>query len=141
MMRSLVVGLALISVLGALIIVALLAVRSLESSLTGGLGGDSPSGESPGSLMVRISGTPGTEFSGNYTTPQGSQNFNGTLGATPTEFELGDEGVAGLNLVTVNIQKQEVGGTLKVEILKNGQVVQSAETNATNNTVSLTYSS
>ena len=140
-MRALVVGLGLISVLGALIIVALLAVRSLESSLTGGLGGESPSGGSPESLVVRISGTPGREFSGNYTTPQGSQNFSGTLGATPTEYELGGEGVAGLNLVTVNVQKQEVGGTLKVEILKNGQVVQSAETNATNNTVSLTYSS
>ena len=141
MMRSLVFGLGLISVLGALIIVALLAVRSLESSLTGGLGGDSPSGGSPGSLVVRISGTPGTEFSGNYTTPQGSQNFNGTLGATPTEYELGGEGVAGMNLVTVNVQQEGVGGTLKVEILRNGQVVQSAETNATNNTVSLTYSS
>jgi hypothetical protein len=30
---------------------------------------------------------------------------------------------------------------LKVEILKDGQVVQSAETNATNNAVSVTYSS
>jgi hypothetical protein len=140
-MRSLVVGLALVSVLAALIVVALLAVRSLESSLTGGLGGDSPSGGSSGSLVVRISGTPGVEFSGNYTTPKGWHNVNGTLGATPTEYELGGEGVAGVNLVTVNVQKQEVGGTLKVEILKNGQVAQSAETSATNNTVSVTYSS
>jgi hypothetical protein len=140
-MRSLVAGLALISVLAALIVVALLAVRSLESSLTRGLAGDAAAGGNADSLVLRISGTPGTKFSGNYTTPQGSQNFSGTLGATPTEYELGGEGVAGVNLVTVNVQKQEVGGTLKVEILRNGQVVQSAETNATTNTVSLTYSS
>ncbi len=140
MMRSLVVGLALISVLGALIIVALLAVRSLESSLTGGLGGDSPSGGSPGSLVVRISGTPGTEFSGNYTTPQGSQNFSGTLGSTPTDYNLGDEGLAGVNVISANVQKQGTYGTLKVEILENGRVVQSAQTTTANSPVSVTHS-
>jgi hypothetical protein len=140
-MRSLVAGLGLISVLGAFIVVALLTVSSLGSGLTGGLAGDAAAEGNADSLVLRISGTPGTKFSGNYTTPQGSQNFSGTLGATPTEYELGGEGVAGVNLVTVNVQKQEVGGTLKVEILRNGQVVQSAETNATTNTVSLTYSS
>lgn len=49
--------------------------------------------------------------------------------------------MAGFNVVTVNVQKLGTTGTLKVEILKNGQVVQSGETNVTNNTVSLTYSS
>ncbi len=140
MIRSLVAGLGLISVLAALIFVAFLMVNSFGGSLLGGLAGDSPSGGNADSLVLRISGTPGGQFSGNYTTPQGSQNFSGTLEATPTEYELGGEGVAGLNVVTVNVQKLETNGTLKVEILKNGQVVQSAETNATNNTVSLTYS-
>jgi hypothetical protein len=138
--RALVVGLGLISVLAALIFVAFLTVNSLGGGLTGGLAGDAPSGGAADSLVLRISGTPGVQFSGNYTTPQGSQNISGTLGTTPTDYELGGEGVAGLNVVTVNVQKQGTGGTLKVEILENGQVVQAAETNVAINAVSLTYS-
>ena len=141
MIRGLVAALGMISVLAALIIVAFLMVNSLESSLSGGLVGDAPSGGDAGSLVLRISGTPGVGFSGNYTTPEGSQNFSGTLGTTPTEYNLGGEGIAGVNVVTANVQAQETSGTLKVEILKNGQVVQSAQTSATNNTVSVTYSS
>ena len=140
MIRSLVAGLGLISVLAALIFVANLMVNSLGGYLSGGSVGDAPSGGAADSLVLRISGTPGVQFSGNYTTTQDSQNFSGTLGTTPTDYELGGGGIAGLNVVTANIQKQETPGTLKVEILENGQVVQSGETNATNNTVSLTYS-
>jgi hypothetical protein len=140
MVRGLVAALGLISVLAALIIVALLVVNQL-GSLSGGLAGDAPAGGTAGSLVLRLSGTPGVEFSGDYTTPQGSQSFSGTLGTTPTDYKLGGEGVAGLNVVTVNVQKQGTYGTLKVEILENGQVVQSAETTATNNAVSVTYSS
>src|SRR5918997_4919048 len=138
MLRGLVAGLGLLSVLGALIFVALLMVNSLGGSLSGGLADDAPSGGDAGSLVLRISGTPGVEFSGDYTTPQGSQNFSGTLGSTPTEYELGDEGIAGLNLVTANVQKQGTYGTLKVEILENGQVVQSAQTTAENSAASVT---
>ena len=141
MIRALVAALGLISVLAALIFVALLMVNSLSESLSGGLPGDAPSGGAAGSLVLRISGTPGIHFSGNYTTPKGSQNFSGALGTSPTDYNLGGEGIAGLNVVTANVQKQGTSGTLKVEILKNGKVVQSAETNAANNTVSVTYSS
>ena len=140
MIRALVAGLGLISVLGALIFVAFLTVNTWSESFLGGLGGDAPSGGDPDSLVLRVSGTPGLQFSGNYTTPQGSQNLSGTLGTTPTDYELGGEGVAGLNVVTVNVQKQGMSGTLKVEILKNGRVAQSADTNAANNAVSVTYS-
>jgi hypothetical protein len=141
LIRALVAGLGLIGILAPLIVVALLMVNSLENSLTGGLAGDAPARGNADSLVLRISGTPGVEFIGSYTTPQGSQNISGTLGTTPMDYELGGGGVAGVNVVTANVQKQGVGGTVKAEILKNGQVVQSAETNATNNTVSLTYSS
>jgi hypothetical protein len=138
--RGLVAALGLISVLAALILVAFLMVNSLEGSLSGDLAGDAPSGGTAGSLVLRISGTPGVEFSGNYTTPQNSHNFSGTLATTPTDYELGGDAIAGMNVVTANVQKQGTTGTLKVEILKNGQVVQSAETNAANNAVSVTYS-
>jgi hypothetical protein len=124
-----------------LIFVAVLMVNLMESSLTGVTAGNAPSGGAADSLVLRISGTPGIQFSGTYTTPEGTQNFDGTLGTTPTDYELGGKGVAGLNVVTANVHKHGTTGTLKVEILKNGQMVQSAETNATNNTVSVTYSS
>jgi hypothetical protein len=140
MLRSLVAALGFISVLATLVIVGVLMVNSLGGSLESGLAGDMPSEGSANSVVLRISGTPGLQFSGNYTTPQGTQNISGTLGTTPTDYKLGGGGVAGLNLVTANVQKQGTYGTLKVEIIKDGQVVQSGETHATNNTVSVTYS-
>jgi hypothetical protein len=140
MLRSLVAAFSLISVLAALIIVGVLMVNSFGASLGGGLGGDTPPGGATNSVVLRISGTPGVQFSGDYTTPQGSQDISGTLGAAPTDYKLGGEGVAGMSVVTANVQKQGTYGTLKVEILKDGQVIQSAETNATNNAVSVTAS-
>ena len=138
MLRALVAALGFITVLATLIIVGVLMVNSLGASFGGGLGGDTPSGGVTNSVVLRISGTSGVQFSGDYTTPQGSQDISGTLGAAPTEYKLGGEGVAGMSVVTVNVQKQGTYGTLKVEILKDGQIVQSAETNATNNAVSVT---
>ena len=140
MLRSLVAALGFISVLATLVIVGVLMVNSLGGSLGGGSAGEMLSEGATNSVVLRISGTPGLQFSGNYTTPQGTQDFNGTLGTTPTDYKLGGASVAGLNLVTANVQKQGTYGILKVEILKDGQVVQSGETDATNNTVSVTYS-
>ena len=141
MMRALVAGLGLISVLATLVIVALLMVSSLGGGLAGGSADDAPPGGAAGSVVLRISGTPGVQFSGNYTTPEGSHDISGTLATSPTDYELGGEGVAGLNVVTANVQKLGTSGTLKVEILENGQVVQSGETNPANNSISVTYSS
>jgi hypothetical protein len=141
MLRSVVAALGFISVLATLIIVGVLMVNSMGASLGDSFAGDTPSGGATNSIVLRISGTPGVQFSGNYTTPEGSQDISGTLGSTPTDYKLGGEGVAGMSVVTANVQKQGTYGTLKVEILKDGQVVQSAETNATNNAVSVTYSS
>src|SRR5215217_2282158 len=138
MLRSLVATLGFITVLSTLVIVGVLMVNSFRASLGGGFAGDTPSGGATNSVVLRISGTPGVHFSGNYTTPQGSQDIRGTLGAASTAYKLGGEGVAGMSVVTANVQKQGTYGTLKVEILEDGQVVQSAETNATNNVVSVT---
>jgi hypothetical protein len=140
MLRSLVAVLGFITVLATLIIVGVLMMNSLGASLGGGLAGDTPSGGVTNSVVLRISGTPRIQFSGNYTTPQGSQDISGTLGTTPTDYKLGGEGVAGMSVVTANVQKQGTYGTLKVEILKDGQIVQSGETNATSNAVSVTSS-
>jgi hypothetical protein len=140
MIRAVVASLGFISVLAALIIAALLMVNSMGGSLAGGSAVNAPSEGAAESVVLRISGTPGLQFSGNYTTPESSKNISGTLGVNPTDYDLGGEGVAGFNVVTANVYKKETSGTLKVEILENGQVVQSAATNATNNTVSVTYS-
>jgi hypothetical protein len=140
-LRSLVATLGFITILATLIIVGVLMVNSLGASLGGGFGDDTPSGGATNSVVLRISGTPGVQFSGNYTTPQGSEDISGTLGADPTDYKLGGEDVAGMSVLTANVQKQGTYGTLKVEILKDGQVVQSAETSTTNNAVSVTYSS
>jgi hypothetical protein len=140
MLRALVATLGFITVLATLIIVGVLMVNSLGASLGGGFAEDTPSGRATDSLVLRISGTQGVQFSGNYTTPQGSQDISGTLGTTPTDYNLGGQDVAGMSVLTANVQKQGTYGTLKVEILKDGQVIQSAETNATNNAVSVTTS-
>ena len=140
MIRAVVAGLGFISVLAALIIAALLMVNSMGGSLAGSSAANAPSEGAAESVVLRISGTPGLQFSGNYTTPEGSRNFSGTLGVDPTDYDLGGEGVAGFNVVTANVYKEGSSGTLKVEILENGQVVQSAAANATNDTVSVTYS-
>jgi len=140
MIRAVVASLGFISVLAALIIAALLMVNSMGGSLAGGSAVNAPSEGAAESAVLRISGTPGLQFSGNYTTPESSKNISGTLGVNATDYDLGGEGVAGFNVVTANVYKKETSGTLKVEILENGQVVQSAATNATNNTVSVTYS-
>jgi hypothetical protein len=140
MLRALVATLGFVTVLATLIIVGVLTVNSLGASLGGGFADDTPSGGDTNSVVLRISGTQGVQFSGNYTTPQGSQDISGTLGAAPTDYKLGGEGVASMSVVTINVQKQGTYGTLKVEILKDGQVIQSAETNATNNAVSVTTS-
>src|SRR5215208_6520286 len=141
MLRSVVAALGFITVLSTLVIVSVLMVNSFGASLGGGFANDTPSGGATNSVVLRISGTPGVHFSGNYATPQGSQDISGTLGTAPTDYKLGGEGVAGMSVLTANVQKQGTYGTLKVEILKDGQVVQSAETNPTNNAVSVTYSS
>ena len=142
MVRGLVAGLGLISVLAAMVFVAYLAVNSLGGSLSGGSAGDAQSGGgATDSIVLRLSGTPGVKFSGSYTTPAGSQNVSGTLGAAPTDYDLGGKGIAGVNVVSANVKKQPgKNGVLKVEVLKNGQIVQSQETNAASDTVSVTAS-
>jgi len=105
MIRAVVASLGFISVLAALIIAALLMVNSMGGSLAGGSAVNAPSEGAAESVVLRISGTPGLQFSGNYTTPESSRNISGTLGVNPTDYDLGGEGVAGFNVVTANVYK------------------------------------
>ena len=134
MVRSLVAGLGLVAMLAAMVIGGYMMVKSMGQDMVGGSSGEEPS------PTIRVSGTPGVPYSGNYTTTTGSQNFNGTVGATPLDYKIPGTSINGVNVVTVNVQRQGTTGTLKVEILENGQVIQSQETNATTSTLTLTFS-
>lgn len=132
--RSLVSGLGLVAMLAALVIGGYMMVKSMGQDMIGG------SSSEEVTLTIRVSGTPGVPFTGNYTTTTGSQNFNGTVGATPLDFKIPNTSVNGVNVVTVNVQSQGTAGPIKVEILKNGQVIQTGETNPTTSTITLTFS-
>src|SRR5215216_2949483 len=135
MLRSVVAALGFITVLSTLIIVGVLMVNSFRASLGGGFAVDTPSGVATNSVVLRISGTPGVHFSGNYTTAQGSQDISGTLGTAPTDYKLGGADVAGMSVVTANVQKQGTYGSLKVGNLEGGAGGQIAGTNRNENGV------
>jgi hypothetical protein len=90
-------------------------------------------------VVVRVSGTPGTAYSGTYGTYERMQAANGTLEAQPTDYEqkIGS-GVFGV--VSAMFQKTQPGaGTLKVQILENdGTVTVENETSEEFGTVNVT---
>lgn len=135
-MRSLVAGIGLVSVIGAMILVSYIVVEAMGAELSSG----SAAGDEASSLAPRISGTPGTSFSGTYTTAEGSQNVSGMLEGAPTVYELSGDGVTGVNVVTATIQQNGSAGALRVEILEDGQVVQAQQTSGVSSQLSLTYS-
>jgi hypothetical protein len=96
----LVATLGFVTILATLIIVGVLTVNSLGASLGGGFAGDTPSGGDANSVVLRVSGTSGVQFSGNYATAQGSQGISGTLGTSPTDYKLGGGDVAGMSVLT-----------------------------------------
>jgi len=118
------VRLVLVLVLGALLV---------------GCGGSGGNGEAPenlpsspeeaGEVVIRISGTEGTAFSGTYGTIEGTlQTVDDTIGAEPTEYDVEvEEGVA--DGVTAGFQKTQPGSEeLKVELLADDQIVVESRT-------------
>lgn len=115
--------------------------------LLAGMGGfEETPGEEPApevsSVAVRVSGSPNLQYSGNYgTTEGGGRSVDGELGVTPDEYQVPVEsGAFDFDMVTAFFQKQGVEGTLRVEIIVNGQVVKSQETSAQYGVVDVTYS-
>jgi hypothetical protein len=82
-------------------------------------------------VVVRVSGTPGTAYSGTYGTAVEVQAVDdATVGNEPTDYEVGAVGSAGDRLNT-SFSKTEPGGeTLEVEILVDGEPVARGETSA-----------
>ena len=80
-------------------------------------------------VVVRVSGTPGTPYSGTYGTATEVQAVDdATVETEPTDYEVGGVGSAGDRLNT-SFSKTEPGGeTLEVEIIVNGEPVARGET-------------
>ena len=82
-------------------------------------------------VVVRVSGTPGTAYSGTYGTVADVQAVDdATVGTEPTDYEVGTVGSAGDRL-NASFSKIDPGSeTLEVEILVDGQAIARGETSA-----------
>ena len=104
-------------------------------------GDEETSGEIASSVLVRVSGTPGTTYSGGYGTIEETRSVNDTvLGAEPIDYEevkvRDDEELAAV------FQKTQPGdeGTLRVEFLVEGEVVAEEETSEQLGVVNVNWS-
>ena len=79
-------------------------------------------------VVVRVSGTPGTPYSGTYGTDQGGTLLaDGVLGAVPAEYRV-ETGRGAFGDVSAVFQKtQPVPGILKLEIVSDGVATAVAE--------------
>jgi hypothetical protein len=89
-------------------------------------------------ITIRVSGTPGMSFSGNYGTLDSSRSVDGT---TPDSFEVEVKtGFLEFDSVSAVMQKQEQGSEeLTVQMLVDGEVVKEQSTTAQFGVVSLNY--
>jgi len=77
-------------------------------------------------FQIKVSGTNGLEFSGSYMvlTSGGQSTSKSVEGVVPAAYSVKGD------IVSVAFQKQTESGTLKVEILRGGKVVNSSDTTA-----------
>jgi len=82
---------------------------------------------------IKVSGTTGLEFSGSYmaVTSGGQSTSKSVDGVVPATYSVKG------NIVSAVFQKKAESGTLKVEILKGGKVVNSSDTTAAYGVVSV----
>jgi hypothetical protein len=133
----LLVGREVPTILGILLVFALVILGALVGCDGGGSekgqGGDGtpPSLEEAREVVVRVSGTEGVPYTGDYGTIAGDlQIVDGTLENEPTEYEV-EVGQGGPEGVTASFQKvQPGGGRLKAEILADDEVVVESTTYA-----------
>jgi hypothetical protein len=134
MARRIPVGCGRLAMLGVrLVLVLVLGV------LLAGCSGSGEKGEAPENLpsspdeanevVVRVSGTESTAYSGTYGTIEGTlQTVDDTVGSDPTDYDVEvEEGVA--DGVTAGFQKTQPGSEeLSVEVLADDQVVVESRT-------------
>ena len=95
------------------------------------------------SVLIRVSGTPGVVFSGNYGSLRGgSTSVEGVLGEEPKEYAVPIKSRPfDYDSVQASFTKRGLRkGTLRVEIVANGWVVKEQETSAGHGSVAVNYS-
>ena len=90
-------------------------------------------------VVLRVSGTPGTAYSGSYGSFQSAQSVNDTLGVEPVAYEIGGSDSDILAGVFRKTQPADEG-TLRVKILLDGEVVAEDETSEELGVVNVTWS-
>jgi hypothetical protein len=106
--------------------------------------GVQPVGTAPNnatSLVVRVSGPPGTAFSGTYGTTQGGMiPVEGVLGATPAEYGIDTGGGLFGEVSAVFRKSQPLPGLLTAEVLSAGEVVAQGSTSEESDWVEVYWS-
>lgn len=90
-------------------------------------------------VTLRVSGTPGTAYSGSYGSFQSAQSVNDTLGAEPVDYEIGGS-ISDILAVVFRKTQPDDEGTLRVEILVDSEVVAEDETSEELGVVNVTWS-
>jgi hypothetical protein len=115
--------------------------------LIAGMGGfeESPQEEPASeisSVTVRVSGSTGLRYSGNYGTADGGgRSVEGQLDGGYDDYQVPvKNGTFDFDMVTAFFQKIDQEGTLQVEILVDGQVVKAQQTSAQYGVVDVSYS-
>lgn len=90
-------------------------------------------------FTIEVSGTTGLEFSGSLLVVMSdgqprSESINGTV---PQEYSVTGTSRITVSMLSVELQKQTEEGTLKVEILKDDEVIANSETTAPYGVVSV----
>ena len=82
-------------------------------------------------MVVRVSGTPSTRYSGAYGEPiNGTRALGGTLGTEPTDYELKVEDSVSGSVSGAFRKTLPAEGTLKSTIVADGEVVAGREPSA-----------
>jgi hypothetical protein len=98
-----------------------------------------PEDASVQNVVVRVSGTPGTAYSGSYGTFQSAQSVDDTLGVELVDYEI-EGSVSDILAVVFRKTQPTDEGTLRVEILVDGQVVAEDETSEEIDVINVTWS-
>lgn len=91
-------------------------------------------------IVVRVSGTRGTAYTGAYGPPAKTQVANGTLEAEPTDYELKVESEVGGVSAVFRKTEPDDEGLLRVEILANDELLAEDETYEEYGVVSASWS-
>ena len=93
------------------------------------------------SLVVRVSGPPGTAFSGTYGTTQGGMiPVEGVLGAEPAEYGIETGGGLFGEVSAIFRKSQPIPGLLRAEVLSAGEIVAQGSTSEESDWVEVYWS-